>query len=122
MTVRLMLVDDSALLRKGLRLLMRSQPDFDIVGEAENGIAAVELSRALSPDVILMDIRMPGLNGVSATARILAERPTARVVIFSSYPTPQLKQEALGAGAFACLEKSVPTDDLFATIRSAAVA
>ena len=64
--VRLMLVDDSPLIRKGLRLLMRGQPDIDVVGEAENGVAAVELSRSLRPDVILMDIRMPGLNGVTA--------------------------------------------------------
>ena len=118
--VRLMLVDDSPLIRKGLRLLMRGQPDIDVVGEAENGVAAVELSRSLRPDVILMDIRMPGLNGVTATSRILAERPATRVVIFSSWPSPQQKEEALGAGAFACLEKSVATDHLFATIRSAA--
>jgi DNA-binding NarL/FixJ family response regulator len=121
-TLRLMLVDDSHLMRKGLRLLLQTQKDIAIVGEAEDGADAVRLSRTLRPDVILMDVRMAVMDGLSATSSILAEHPNARVVILSAEATDVLCDEAYAAGAVACLEKAAGSAELFAAIRSARAA
>jgi DNA-binding NarL/FixJ family response regulator len=118
--IRLLLVDDQPLIRAGLRMLCDAEADLTVVGEAGNGRDAVALAARLSPDVIVMDLRMPGVDGITATGRILAERPAARVVVLTTFGDDDHLYPALTAGACGFLLKDAPPVELLDGIRRAA--
>lgn len=118
--LRLLLVDDQALFREALHTLLRLQPDFEIVGEASHGAEAVALAEQLNPDVILMDLRMPVLDGVAATRRICARQPSAHVLVLTTFDEDDLVFEALRAGAKGYLLKACNADVLHDAVRRAA--
>jgi DNA-binding NarL/FixJ family response regulator len=119
--IRVLVADDQAVVRSGFVMLLDSQPDIDVVGEAENGMHAVMLCRELSPDVVLMDIRMPVMDGLEATRRITAEasaRP-ARVVVLTTFDLDEYVYEALRAGACGFLLKHGRPEELLLGVRAA---
>lgn len=118
--IRLLLADDHAILRAGLRALLERERDLEVVGEAEDGRSAVSLAAQLRPDVILMDVAMPLLNGIDATRLILREQPDARVLILSMYESEDQIREALAAGALGYLVKESGSDELLCAVRRAA--
>ena len=118
--LRILLVDDQSLFREALRTLLTLQPDFEIVAEAENGERAVSLAKAHRPDVILMDLRMPVLNGVDATRQITQLVPTSRVVVLTTFEEDEEIFEALRAGAVGYLLKACSADKLCESVRAAA--
>jgi DNA-binding NarL/FixJ family response regulator len=118
--LRLVLADDQALFREGLRTLLSLIPDFEIVGEARNGHEAIEHARRLQPDVILMDLRMPGLGGVEATRAICEAKLRTRVLVLSTFDEDEEISAALTAGAVGYLLKDVPSEKLTEAIRLAA--
>jgi DNA-binding NarL/FixJ family response regulator len=122
MTIRVLVVDDEELVRTGLRLILDAEPDLAVVGTASDGRQAVAEVRRLCPDVVLMDIRMPGLDGLEATRRILTEPdvPPCKVVILTTFDVDEHVYEALRAGASGFLLKDVPADQLAHAIRVAA--
>ena len=122
MTVKVLLADDQALLRATFRILINSCPDMEVVGEASDGAEALELARTHHPDVLLMDIRMPGTDGLSGTAAICAdpELATTRVLILTTFETEDYVAQALRAGASGFLGKDVTADVLLAGIRTVA--
>ncbi len=97
--IRVLLVDDQQLIRAGLRMLCDAQPDIEVVGEAGNGRDAVALTARLTPDVVVMDLRMPGVDGITATGRILADRPGTRVLVLTTFGDDDHLYPALTAGA-----------------------
>jgi DNA-binding NarL/FixJ family response regulator/signal transduction histidine kinase len=118
MTVRVLLADDQRLVRHGLRMILRAEPDIDVVGEAGDGQEAVELAARLRPDVVLMDVRMPRLNGIEATARIVSgPPPRPRVLVLTTFDADEYVYDALRAGAGGFLLKDVPEDHLVSSIR-----
>ena len=119
MTVRLLLVDDEQLVRSGFRLILECEPDFEVVGEAGNGAEAVELTKRLDPDVVLMDVQMPEMDGLEATRQIaaLGRSGTSRVLVLTTFEVDENVYEALRAGASGFLLKRTPTADLVAGIR-----
>jgi DNA-binding NarL/FixJ family response regulator len=118
--IRVLLVDDQHLIRAGLRMLCDAQPDIEVVGEADNGRDAITLAARLVPDVVVMDLRMPGVDGISATTRILADRPGARVLVLTTFGDDDHLYPALTAGACGFLLKDAPPADLLDGIRRAA--
>jgi len=118
MAIRVMLVDDHDVVRQGLRSLLEKQSDIEVVGEAENGRRAVELAAQLVPDVIIMDITMPDLNGVEATRRIKALEGGARVVALSMHSTRRFMAEVLKAGACGYLLKECAVAEMVPAIRT----
>jgi DNA-binding NarL/FixJ family response regulator len=112
-----LLVDDQALLRMGFRLVIESEADLDVVGEASDGAVALEQVCALAPDVVLMDVRMPGMDGIEATRRIAAEHPTSRVLVLTTFDVDEYAFEALRAGASGFLVKSAEPAELVDAIR-----
>jgi DNA-binding NarL/FixJ family response regulator len=122
MTIRVLVVDDEELVRTGLRMILDSEPDLDVVGTASDGRQAIAAVRRLCPDVVLMDIRMPGLDGLEATRRILTEPdvPPCKVVILTTFDVDEHVYEALRAGASGFLLKDVPADQLAHAVRVAA--
>ncbi len=120
MTIRLLLVDDQALFREGLRILLSVHDDLDIAGEAGNGKEAVELAADLKPDVILMDLRMPVLDGVEATRLVRQEHPQTAVIVLTTFDDDENVFEALRAGAAGYLLKDVSSEKLVEAIRAAA--
>ena len=118
--IRVLLVDDQHLIRAGLRMLCDAQPDLTVVGEADNGRDAVTLAARLLPDVVVMDLRMPGVDGITATSRILAGRPATRVVVLTTFGDDDHLYPALAAGACGFLLKDAPPADLLDGIRRAA--
>jgi DNA-binding NarL/FixJ family response regulator len=120
MTIKILLVDDQRLMREGLRTLLELESDFDVVGEAGDGQAAVELYPRLTPDVVLMDIRMPVLNGVEATRRLRERWPAAAIIILTTFDDDANVFEALRAGARGYLLKDVSGTDLAAAVRTVA--
>lgn len=114
MTVRVLLVDDQALIRAGFSMILGTREDIEVVGEAANGEEAIRLARELRPDVVLMDIRMPVLDGISATQAITSELggPVPRVVILTTYDLDEYVYDALSAGASGFLLKDVTPEDL----------
>jgi DNA-binding NarL/FixJ family response regulator len=115
-----LIVDDHDLFRTGLSSLLTAEPGLEVVAQASNGHSGVRLARELIPDVVLMDIRMPDLSGHEATRAILAERPDARVVVFTVLSEDEDVEEALQAGACGFLAKDTPIDEVVAAIRAAA--
>lgn len=118
--IRVLLVDDQQLIRAGLRMLCESVPDMQVVGEAADGAAAVRLAEQLRPDVVLMDLRMPGVDGTIATSRILAQRPSARVVVLTTFDDDDHLYPALAAGACGFLVKDAAPAELLDGVRRAA--
>ncbi|WP_229069539.1 response regulator transcription factor [Actinoplanes sp. DH11] len=116
MTIRVLLADDQHLVRAGFRSLLRRGRDIDVVGEASTGDEAVRAARTLRPDVILMDIRMPGLDGITATKQILAFA-TCRIIILTTFETDEYVFSALAAGASGFLTKEIEPDGLRAAVR-----
>ena len=114
--ITVFLSDDHAVFREGLRLLLEATGEIDVVGEAENGYKAVREARRLQPDVVLMDIAMPLLNGVQAARRIAREVPTTKVLILSTYSDDQHVQQAVEAGAAGYLVKQTASKDLLRAI------
>jgi DNA-binding NarL/FixJ family response regulator len=119
-SVRVVIVDDQQLIRAGFRMILAAEPDIEVVGEASTGAEAVALTRELSPDVVLMDIRMPELDGIEATRRILAQshEPKPRVLILTTFDLDEYVYDALRAGASGFLLKDVPAHQLAAGIRT----
>jgi DNA-binding NarL/FixJ family response regulator len=117
--ITVLLVDDQRLVRTGFRSILRGEPDIEVVGEAGDGVEALQLVRAIAPDVVLMDIRMPHMDGLEATRIMLAES-TSRVVILTTFDTDDYVYEALRAGASGFLLKDAPADQLLTAIRCAA--
>jgi DNA-binding NarL/FixJ family response regulator len=120
MTVRVLLADDQALLRAGFRMVLNAQPDLEVVGEAGDGAEAVERTARLAPDVVLMDVRMPGMDGIEATRRIIASGAASRVLILTTFDLDEHAFAGLRAGASGFLLKDVPPDHLTAAIRAVA--
>lgn len=118
--IRVLLVDDQALIRAGFRMILEETDEIDIVGEAQDGIEAVRLSAELNPDVILMDIRMPGLDGIEATRQIMTRDASARVLVLTTFDLDEYAFSALRAGASGFILKDVMVDELARAIRSVA--
>jgi DNA-binding NarL/FixJ family response regulator len=116
MTIRVLLVDDQ-LLRTGFRLILQTEPDIEVVGEAADGEVALAQARALHPDVVLMDIRMPRMDGVEATRRLGELDDPPRVLVLTTYDLDEYVVESLRAGASGFLLKDVPADDLVDAVR-----
>jgi DNA-binding NarL/FixJ family response regulator len=119
MSIKVVLVDDEQLVRSGLRLILETEDDIEVVGEAGDGREGVDLTRRLDPDVVLMDVQMPVLNGIEATREIVAlgRDESSRVVILTTFDLDEYVYEALKAGASGFLLKRTPAEDLVAGIR-----
>jgi DNA-binding NarL/FixJ family response regulator len=115
--IRLLLVDDEARVRKGLRMCMAGEPDFDVIGEAEEGGAALSLASELHPDVVVLDLRMRGLDGLAAARELAVNEPSARVVILSLQDDSGTRREAIASGASAFVGKQEGIARLFEVIR-----
>ncbi len=118
-TIRVMLVDDHNVVRSGLSTFLRAYDDLEIVGEAKNGLEAVHLCHEKQPDVILMDLMMPEMDGIVATQAILAECPQIKIIAMTSFEDEKLVQGVLAAGAISYLIKNVTSDELAKAIRDA---
>ncbi|HEX7556629.1 MAG TPA: response regulator transcription factor [Leptolinea sp.] len=117
--IRILLVDDQALFREGLRILLTSQPDFEVVAEAANGEEALRQAAVFRPDVVLMDLRMPVLDGVAATRRLHELYPTTKVIALTTFDEDEYIFEGLRAGAYGYLLKDVPSQKLYEAIYAA---
>jgi DNA-binding NarL/FixJ family response regulator len=116
--IRVLLADDQAMVRAGLRLILSSEPDVSVVAEAADGVEAVAAARRLRPDVTLMDVRMPRMDGIAATRRLLADDPAStRVVVLTTFDVDTHVYDALRAGASGFLLKNAPPEDLVQAIR-----
>ncbi|MBE0408144.1 MAG: response regulator transcription factor [Anaerolineales bacterium] len=118
--IRILIVDDQALFREGLNTLLSVQSDFEVIGEASNGEEAIRMAVSLNPDVILMDVRMPILDGVAATRRLRASKPDCRVIVLTTFDDDEYVFEGLRAGAVGYLLKDAASQKLFEAIRAAA--
>ena len=118
MSIRIVLADDHKILRAGLRAMIVEQPDMEVVGEAENGRTAVNLARTLSPDVVVMDIGMPDLNGIEATRQIIAEVPGVKIIGLSMYSDRRYVAGLFGAGASGYLLKDIEFEELIEAIQA----
>ncbi|EOD69516.1 response regulator [Amycolatopsis vancoresmycina] len=117
MTTRILLCDDQQLVRVGLRMIVESQDDLTVVGEAGNGEEAIALAHELQPDLVLMDVRMPVLDGVAATGRICAELPDVRVLVITTFDLDEYAYAALRGGASGFLVKDAPSEEMLVAIR-----
>ena len=115
--IRVLLADDQSLVRAGFRMILKAEPDLEVVGEAGDGREAVAKAERLAPDVVLMDIRMPALDGIEATRHITAAEKAPRVLVVTTFDGDQYVYEALRAGASAFLLKDAPESQLLAAIR-----
>ena len=120
MATRVLIVDDQALVRAGFRMILEAQPDLEVVGEAGDGSAAIDAVRTLRPDVVLMDVRMPGVDGIEATRRLTAAGMPVKIVILTTYDLDEYVFDALAAGASGFLLKHVPPEELVRGVRVAA--
>ena len=120
MSIRVLVADDQSMVRAGFRMLLGGEPDIDVVAEAGNGLEAVEKAARFRPTVVLMDIRMPELDGLEATRRILAADPAARILILTTFDLDQYIFEALNAGASGFVLKDDPPEQLISAIQTVA--
>lgn len=118
-SIRILLCDDQALFRDGLRMLLSLHPDLEVVGEAENGDTAIQAALLLQPDILLMDLRMPGMSGIEATRRIRNACQQTRVIVLTTFREDEEIFEALRAGACGYLVKDIPANQLADAIRTA---
>jgi DNA-binding NarL/FixJ family response regulator len=119
-TIRVLVADDQSMVRAGFRMLLAGEEDIDVVAEANNGLEAVEKAERFHPDVILMDIRMPELDGLEATRRILATDNGARILVLTTFDLDEYVYEALHAGASGFVLKDDPPEQLIAAVRTVA--
>lgn len=115
--IHTLLIEDQTLMRQGLRTLLELEPGMQVIGEAADGQSGVRLAFEMRPDVILMDVQMPGMNGVEATAALCAAWPAARVIILTTFDRDDYVFQAIRAGALGYLLKDAPADELMRTIR-----
>ena len=120
MAIRVLLVDDQTLVRTGFRLILGSEPGIEVIGDAADGQEAIDMGRRLRPDVVLMDIRMPRVDGIAATRRLTSASPASKVVILTTYDLDEYVFDALRAGASGFILKDAPADQLVNAIRVAA--
>ena len=120
MTIRVVLVDDEAMVRVGLRMVLTAEPDVEVVGEAADGGSAVDVVVETAPDVVLMDIRMPRVDGLEGARRVLAARPGTKVVVLTTFDEDEHVQAALRAGVSGFLLKVSPPEQLVAAVRTVA--
>jgi DNA-binding NarL/FixJ family response regulator len=120
MTIRVLVADDQSMVRAGFRMLLSGEEDIEVVAEARNGLEAVEKAARFSPTVVLMDIRMPELDGLKATRRILAADPAARILVLTTFGLDEYVFEALTAGASGFVLKDDPPEQLIAAVRTVA--
>jgi DNA-binding NarL/FixJ family response regulator len=118
--IRVLIADDHPVVRDGLRAMLATQPDLELVGEADTGTEAVARARALRPDVVLMDLQMPGLDGPGAITALHAQAPEVRVLVLTTYSTDADITRAVDAGATGYLLKDAPREQLFTAVRAAA--
>jgi DNA-binding NarL/FixJ family response regulator len=118
--IRVLLADDQALLRMGFRLILDGEADIEVVGEAGDGATAIGMARTLRPDVVLMDVRMPGTDGIQATAAVTTAFPATRVLILTTYDLDEYVLAGLKAGASGFLLKDAPPEELLTAIRTVA--
>jgi DNA-binding NarL/FixJ family response regulator len=116
-SARVLIADDHYLVRDGLHRMLSRTPDLEVIGDASNGREAVELCRRLSPDLVLMDVRMPKMDGLEATRTIKAEQPNVRVLVVTTYENPDYLLEALKAGAAGYVLKDAPKEQLLNSVR-----
>jgi DNA-binding NarL/FixJ family response regulator len=119
-TIRVLVADDQSMVRAGFRMLLAGQEDIDVVAEASNGLEAIEKAARFDPDVVLMDIRMPELDGLEATRRILAADDTTRILVLTTFDLDEYVYEALRAGASGFVLKDDPPEQLLAAIHTVA--
>lgn len=120
MSIRILIADDDALLRAGLSAVLRTDPALELIGEAGDGLEAITLSQALCPHVILMDVRMPGIDGIEATRRIKANGTSSRILVLTTFPDDDYVAEALRAGASGFLLKRVAPERLLEAVHTIA--
>ena len=122
-SLRVLIVDDQALVRAGFRMILEAQPDIEVAGEAADGETAIRLSNRLRPDIVLMDVRMPGLDGLETTRRLLGETsgPAPRVVILTTFDLDEYVYAAMQAGASGFLLKDVSAEQLVAAVRTVSI-
>lgn len=117
MTIRLLIADDEDLVRSGIRLIVEQHPDLEVAGEATNGLDAVRQTRLLNPDVALLDVRMPDLDGIHASARIARDAPRTRILMLTTFDKDRYLYDAMKAGASGFMLKSAPPEQLIGAIR-----
>ena len=118
--IRVLIVDDQSLLRMGFRMILEAEPDIEVAGEAGDGATGIRLASALRPDVVLMDVRMPGVTGIAATAAITAATPASKVLILTTFDLDEYVFAGLNAGASGFLLKDAPPAELLTAIRTVA--
>ena len=116
-TIQVMLVDDHSMVRQGIRILLEQFEGIEVIGEAANGSKAIELVQDLQPDVVLMDLTMPGMDGIEAIHRIIAIRPNQHIIVLTGFLDDERLIRAVKAGAHGCVDKTIPPEDLVHAIR-----
>lgn len=119
MPISVLLVDDHRITREGVRALLQLHSEFEVVAETDNGLTAIKLSETLTPDIVVMDIQLPGLNGIDVTQRLLAVQPTTRVICLSAHKSTRSVQEIFRAGALGYVVKDAAFEDLIEAMRNA---
>jgi two-component system, NarL family, response regulator LiaR len=115
--IRILLADDHPILREGLRAVLETQPDFEVIAEAVNGIEAVRLALTMKPDILLLDLEMPQLDGVETIRRLRQQQPNSRIIVFTAFDNDERIIHAVQAGANGYLLKEAPRDEIFSAIR-----
>ena len=116
--IRVLLVDDHIMVREGIKILLNEMEGISVIGEAATALKAIELVEKLNPDVVLLDMNMPGMDGIEATRRITAKRPDQRILILTGFLDDARVLEAIQAGALGCIDKTIEPEDLVLSIRN----